>query len=87
MDFIFFINNEKDYSESIVQSISFHNELNIENPISKNRSGGECLLEKIKSIMIEGVKLPRDVLLDKICQWNDNVWIDEDKLVIKISET
>jgi len=73
MNFIFFINNKKDYSESIVQSISFYNELSIENPMSKDRSRGEYLLERIKSIMIEGVKLPRDILLGKVCQCNDNV--------------
>ena len=44
MDFIFFINNGKSYSKSIVQSISFHNDLSIRNPMSENRSRGECLL-------------------------------------------
>jgi len=33
VNFIFFINNEKDYSKSIVQSISFHDELIIRNLI------------------------------------------------------
>jgi len=41
--------------------------------MSENRSRGECLLERVESIMIGGVKLLRDVLLDKACQWNDNV--------------
>ena len=41
--------------------------------MSKDRSRGEYLLERIKSIMIEGVKLPRDILLGKVCQCNDNV--------------
>ena len=68
MDFIFFINNVKNCSKSIVQSISFHDELSIRNPISENRSGGECLLERVESIMTGGVKLLENVLLDKMCQ-------------------
>ena len=66
INFIFFINNRKDCSKSIVQSISFHNELSIGNPISKNGSGSECFLEKVKSIMTGGVELPGNVLLDKM---------------------
>ena len=41
MNFIIFVNNGKDYSESIVRGISFHNELNIRNLISEDRCGGE----------------------------------------------
>ena len=67
MKFIFFINNRNNCSKSIVQSISFYNELNIGNLMSENRSRGECLLERVESIMIKGVKLPRNVLLGKIC--------------------
>jgi len=55
--------------------------------MSEDRSGGECLLERIKNIMTGGVKLPRDVLLDEVCQWNDNVQIVKNEPVIKISET
>jgi len=73
MNFIFFINNGKDCSESIVQSISFHNKLSIGNLISEDRSGSEYFLEKIESIMTGGVELPRNVLPDETCQWNDNV--------------
>ena len=68
MDFILFINNKKNYSESIVQSISFHNKLSIGNPIGENRGREKCLFEKVESIMTEGVKLPRNVLLGKVCQ-------------------
>jgi len=73
MNFIIFINNGEDCSESIVRGISFHNELSIGNPMSKDRSGGKCFLERVESIYIGGVELPRNVLLDKACQWNDNV--------------
>ena len=73
MNFIFFFNNRNDCSKSIVQSISFYNELSIRNPINEDGSGSECLLERIESIMTGGVKLPRDVLLGEAYQWNNNV--------------
>jgi len=68
MNFIFFVNNGKDYSKSIVQSISFHNKLNIGNPMSEDGDEYEYILERIESIMIEEVKLPRDVLLGETYQ-------------------
>ena len=73
MNFIIFINNEENCSKSIVQSISFHNELSIGNLISEDRDRDECLFERVKSIMTEGVKLPRNVLPGKVCQQNDNI--------------
>ena len=73
MNFIFLINNGKDCSKSIVQSISFHDELSIGNPISENRSRGKCFLERIESIMTGGVKILKNVLPDETCQWNDNI--------------
>jgi len=73
MNFIFFVNNGKNCSESIVQSISFQDELSIRNPISKDEGGDKCFLERIESIITGGVKLLRNVLPGKACQWNDNV--------------
>jgi len=35
---------------------------NIRNLMSKDRSGGKYLLERIESIIIGGVELPRDIL-------------------------
>ena len=67
VNFIIFVNNGEDCSKSIVQSISFHNELSIGNPISEDRSGGEYFLERVKSIITGGVKLPRNVLLGEMC--------------------
>ena len=49
MNFILFVNNGKDYSESIVQSISFHNELSVRNPISEDRSGVNAFLRELKA--------------------------------------
>ena len=73
MNFIIFVNNREDCSQSIVQDISFHNKLSIGNLISKNRSKGKYFLERVESILIGEVKLPRNVLPDETYQWNDNV--------------
>jgi len=62
MNFIIFINNGEDCSESIVQGISFYNELSIGNPISEDRCRSKCFLEIVESILTGGVKLPRNVL-------------------------
>jgi len=67
MNFVLFTHNRKDCSESIVQSISFHNELGIRNLMHKDRSEDECLIEEVKSIIIEGIKLPENVFLSKTC--------------------
>ena len=66
MNLIFFVNNGKNCSKSIVQSISFHDELSIGNSMSKDGSGGKCLLERVESITTGEVKLPSGVLLDKV---------------------
>jgi len=87
VNFIIFINNGEDCSESIVRGISFHDELSIGNPMSKDRSGSKCFLERVESIYTGGVKLPRNVLLGEACQWNDNVRVVEDEPVVKVCET
>jgi len=55
--------------------------------MSEDRSGGEYFLERIESIIIGGVELPRNILPDEVCQWNDNVQVVEDEPAIKISKT
>jgi len=87
VNFIIFINNREDCSESIVRGISFHNELSIGNPMSKDRSRGKCFLERVENILTGGVELPRNVLLDKACQWNDNVRVVEDEPAVKVCKT
>ena len=87
VNFIIFINNGENCSESIVRGISFHNELSIRNLISKDRSRGKCFLERVESILTGGVELPRNVLLGEVCQWNDNVRVVEDEPVVKVCET
>jgi len=68
MNFIIFVNNGEDCSKSIVQGISFHDELSIGNPMSEDRCRGKCFLERVESILTGGVKLPRNVLLGEACQ-------------------
>jgi len=84
VNFIIFVNNGEDCSKSIVRGISFHDELSIRNPISKDRSGGKCFLERVESIYTGGVKLPRNVLPGEVCQWNDNVQVVKDELAVKV---
>ena len=55
--------------------------------MSENRCGGECFLERVESILTEGVELPRNVLPGEVCQWNGNVQVVEDKLAVKVCET
>jgi len=73
VNFIIFVNNGEDCSESIVRGIGFYNELSIRNPMSEDRCGGKCFLERVESILTGGVKLSRNVLPGEVCQWNDNV--------------
>jgi len=87
VNFIIFVNNGEDCSESIVRGISFHNELSIGNPMSKDRSRDKCSLERVESIYTGGVKLPRNILPGEACQWNDNVQVVEDEPVVKVCET
>ena len=66
MNFVFFIHNRKNCSKSIVQGISFHNELSIRNPVDENGSRGECLFKKVKSITTEEIELLGNVLPNEI---------------------
>jgi len=84
MNFIIFVNNGEDCNESIVQGISFHDELSIGNSMSEDRSGGECFLERIESILTGEVEFPRNVLPGEACQWNDNVQVVEDEPAVKV---
>ena len=55
--------------------------------MSKDRSGNECFLERVESILTGGVKLSRNLLLGKVCQWNDNVWVVKNELAVKVCKT
>jgi len=58
----------KKTNKSIVQSISFHDELSIRNLINENGSGSKCLFKRVESIMTEGVELLGNFLLDEAYQ-------------------
>ena len=68
MNFIIFVNNGKNCSKSIVQSISFHDKLSIRNLMSENRRRDKCFLKTVESLMIGGVELLENILLGKACQ-------------------
>ena len=68
MNFIFFIYDKKDCSKSIVQSISFHNELHIKDLVHEDGSRDKYLLEGVESIMTGEIELPGNILLSKACQ-------------------
>ena len=87
MNFIFFIDNKKDYSKSIVQSIGLHDKLSIGNLMSENKSRSECLFERVEIIMIGEGELPGNVFPDEMYQWNENIQTVEDKLAIEICKT
>jgi len=72
VNFIFFINNGEDCSESIVQSIGFYNKLSIRNPMSEDGSGGKDLFERVESIITGRVELPENVFPGEAYQWNNN---------------
>ena len=55
--------------------------------MSENRYRSKCFLERVESILIEGVELPRNVLLNEVYQWNDNVQVVEDELAVKVCKT
>ena len=55
--------------------------------MSEDKSRDKYFLERVESIMTGEVKLPRNVLLGEACQWNDNVRVVKDKLVVKVCET
>jgi len=64
MNFILFIYNKKNCSESIVWSINF---LYIRDPVCENKYRNEYLLKRVESIMIRRIELPSNVLLDEVC--------------------
>jgi len=41
--------------------------------MNEDWNGDEYLLKRIESITTGGVELPQNILLGKVCQWNDNV--------------
>lgn len=59
-------------NKSIIKSICFHDELSIGDPVCQNGSRSKQFLQDVKSFMIEGVEIPRNVFLGKIDE-KDNI--------------
>jgi len=55
--------------------------------VNENRSRDECFLKRVESIIIKRAKLPEDIFLDKMNQWNNDVQVDKNKLVVKVGKT
>ena len=79
VDLIIFSHNGENSSKSIVWDISFHNKLCVQNPICKDRSGGEGLFQGIECYLTIIVKVPWSVLSSEMSKRNDYVWIIENK--------
>jgi len=67
INFVFFIYNVKDCNKSIVQSISFYNELSIKNLVHEDGSRDEYLLKRVESIIIGEIELLGNILPGKVC--------------------
>ena len=61
--------------------------MSIGNIVYKDGSRDECLLERVENIITGEIELPENVLLDKIYQWNNNVQVVKDELLVKFSKT
>ena len=48
-------------------------------------SRDEYLFKRVESIII-GIELLGNILPSKACQWNNNVWVVKNELVIRVSE-
>ena len=87
VDLIIFSHNGKNNSKSIVWGIGFHNKLCIRNPMRKNRSKDEDLLQSIEWYPIFVVKIPRSIFSGKTSEQNDYVWIIENQTSIEVGES
>ena len=60
--------------------------MSIGNPVHENRNRDKYLLQGVESTTIGEIELPENVLPDKAYQWDNNVWVVENKLAIKVSK-
>jgi len=87
MDLIIFSHNRENSSKGVVWGIGFHDKLCIWNPMRKNRSGGEGLLQGIKCHPTFVVKIPWSVFSSKMSEWNNYIWIIENEMSVKVGES
>jgi len=77
----------KDSSNGIVQSIGLHNQRSIRDPVSKDRSGGEGLLQEVKGGATVLTKIPRNVFAGKPRERYDNVGVVENEAMVEVRKT
>jgi len=77
----------KDSSDGVVRSISLHSQQSVRDPVGKDRSGGEGLLQEVKGRATILTKIPRNVFAGKPRERYDNVGVVEDEVMVKICKT
>src|SRR3977135_4551481 len=88
MYFVVFWRDEgKDRGEGIVQGVGLDDELCFRDPVSKDRSGSEGGLERLKGRTALIVEKPRSTLPGEPGKRNDNSGIVGNKPSIEVSES
>ena len=77
----------KDSSNGIIQSIGFHSQWSIRDPVGKDRSRGEGLLQEVKGRATILTKIPRNVFVGKPCERYNDVRVVEDEATVEICKT
>jgi len=77
----------KDSSDGIVQSISLHSQRSVGDPVGKDRSGGEGLLQEVKGGATVLTKIPRNVFAGKPRERYDNVGAVENEATVEVRKT
>jgi len=77
----------KDSSNGIVQSIGLHSQWSVRDPVGKDRSRGEGLLQEVKGGATILTKIPRNVFVGKLCERYNNVGVVENEMTVKICKT
>jgi len=77
----------KDSSDGVVRSISLHSQRSVRDPVGKDRSGGEGLLQEVKGGATVLTKIPRNVLAGKPCERYDDVRVVEDETMVEVCKT
>src|ERR1700728_932303 len=87
MDRVVIIMNRQDSSNSVVGGVGFDNESGARSKVSEDRSGGKGLLERFKSGLAGGVKVPWDVLSGESCKRSDYTGVVVNETSIEITKT
>jgi len=77
----------KDSSDGVVRSIGLHSQWSVGDPVGKDRSGGEGLLQEVKGRATVLTKIPRNVFVGKPRERYDDVGVVEDETTVEIRKT